>query len=201
MNDNDLPVISYSFGDGTPLVDLCRLTPADITIERIARGLGNICRYGGQVSTFYSVAEHSVLVASLVPQEHRVAAILHDASEALGLGDTIRPLKSHLPLYQRIEAAVMSVIEEWAGLEPGACSHPIIKAADRAVYLAEQQTLRQIDLATLPESKRRGAEPASVQFWCHPPHTAGNHWWSAFNDAALGPMFAADMARRAGGAT
>lgn len=194
----DLPIISYSFGDGTPLVDLCRLTPADITLERIALGLGNTCRYGGQVRPFYSVAEHSILVASQVPAEHQMAALLHDASEALGLGDIIQPLKAHLPLYKRIEAVVMAAVEVRFGLKPGACSHPWIKVADRAVYLAEQQTLRRVNLATLPAAEQN-AEPAEVRFARHPPQAAIEFWASAFSEAESDRIWAADWARRTGG--
>ena len=190
----------YTFGDGTPLVDLWHLSPDDVTVERIARGLGNICRYSGQVRRYYSVAEHSILVASQVPPEDQMAALLHDASEALGLGDLPAPVKALCPVYRELEAVVMAVVEARFGLEPGACSRPFIKAADRAVYLAEQRTLRRIDLAKLPASEQT-ARPASVHFWCHAPYTAGEHWASAFSDAESERIWAADRARKAGGAT
>ncbi len=63
-----------------------------ISLEDIARGLSNICRFGGQRKQFYSVAHHSMLVAVLAPNELRLYALLHDASEAY-LGDVVKPLK------------------------------------------------------------------------------------------------------------
>lgn len=198
MTTNRDPVW-YTFGDDARLVDLWRLSPDDVTVKRIARGLGNICRYSGQVRTYYSVAEHSILVASQVPQEHQMAALLHDASEALGLGDLPAPVKALCPAYRELEAVVMAVVEQRFGLAPGACSHPIIKAADRAVYLAEQRTLRRVDLATLPASERT-VEPASVQFWRHAPYTAGEHWALALVHAECERHRASDQDEE-GGAT
>src|SRR4051812_12365507 len=51
------------------------------TIEDIAHGLANICRYSGQCSRFYSVAEHSLLVSD-VAVGFELEALMHDAAEA-----------------------------------------------------------------------------------------------------------------------
>src|ERR1700734_2059257 len=61
------------------------------TIEDIAHGLANICRYSGQCNRFYSVAEHSVLVSEIAVG-FELEALMHDAAEAF-LGDITRPLK------------------------------------------------------------------------------------------------------------
>ena len=39
----------------------------DVAIEDIAHGLAYQCRFNGQTSAFYSVAQHSLIVAALVP--------------------------------------------------------------------------------------------------------------------------------------
>ena len=75
---------------------------SDFAIEDIAAGLSNICRYAGQCSGFYSVAEHSLLVSE-VAFDHAYAALMHDAAEAF-IGDVTRPLKQLLPDFKRIEA-------------------------------------------------------------------------------------------------
>ena len=64
-----------------------------VCAEDIARGLSLTCRFAGQCQHFYSVAEHSINVMRLVPQEHKLCALLHDAPEAY-LGDMSRPLKA-----------------------------------------------------------------------------------------------------------
>ena len=41
----------------------------DVAIEDIAHGLAYQCRFNGQTRAFYSVAQHSLMVMSLVPEE------------------------------------------------------------------------------------------------------------------------------------
>lgn len=126
------------------------MTPDDVDIADIAHALSNICRYGGHASRFYSVAEHSVLVATRVHPALRLAALLHDAAEAY-VGDIPRPLK-RLPQmagWREIEAHVEKmvcihfnlpappwpdeihhvdsaiIVDEWAQLMPRQCDSGI----------------------------------------------------------------------------
>lgn len=80
-----------------------------VVIEDIAHGLAYQCRFNGQTQEFYSVAQHSLIVASLVPTDLRLAALLHDAAEAY-LGDMVKPLKVLLPQFAAIEEAVTAII-------------------------------------------------------------------------------------------
>jgi len=66
--------------------------PEEIRLEDIAHALAHINRYTGHAQVGFSVAQHSVLVAQLVPDRWRLAALLHDAAE-YGLGDVSRPVK------------------------------------------------------------------------------------------------------------
>ncbi len=75
----------------------------DITIEDIARGLAHTCRWAGHTARFVSVATHSINVMNLVTEEYKLEALLHDATEAY-LGDMPKPIKRHLPDYQKIES-------------------------------------------------------------------------------------------------
>ncbi len=114
--------------------DLLDPWSSEFSIEDIAQGLANICRYSGQCTSFYSVAEHSIHVSDTVG-EFKLEALLHDATEAF-LGDITRPLKQLLPQYQEIEKCVEDAIFSRFGLNPN--SKSAIKAADLRVLAAEQ---------------------------------------------------------------
>lgn len=106
--------------------------PEDLDIRDIAHGLSLLCRFTGQVKRFYSVAQHSLLVAANVPPEHARTALLHDASEAF-LGDLSSPLKRSAGLggYRALEARLEAVIAERFGL-----AFPLPAAVKRADQMA-----------------------------------------------------------------
>jgi hypothetical protein len=117
--------------------DFCAPAESAFTIEDIAQGLANICRYSGQCSSFYSVAEHSLLVSE-VAAGFEFEALLHDAAEAF-MGDITRPLKQMLPEYRRIEREVESAIFGRFGV-PSPLP-PEVKTADLRVLAAEQRQI------------------------------------------------------------
>lgn len=117
--------------------------PAAVRIYDIAHGLAHLCRYNGQCRMFYSVAEHSVLLARHFMQQrmnYRLGrwAIVHDGSEAY-IGDVVRPLKRALPDYRLIEKGVEAAIFQALGLEGD--MPPEIKAADTAILHDERRAL------------------------------------------------------------
>jgi hypothetical protein len=116
--------------------------PALIDLADIAHSLAYQCRFNGHTEAFYSVAQHSVLVAEYLLEkapEHALWGLLHDAAEAY-VGDVIRPLKRRLPGFVRIEGPIEAAIAKRFGL---CWPMPVeIKEADVAVLLGERRDLR-----------------------------------------------------------
>lgn len=73
-------------------VDLLRVTPEDIDLADISWALAHINRFSGHASRPYSVAEHSINVARLLPEPIKIYGLLHDAHEAY-IGDISTPMK------------------------------------------------------------------------------------------------------------
>jgi 5'-deoxynucleotidase YfbR-like HD superfamily hydrolase len=113
--------------------------PDEIVIEDIALALANKCRFGGH-SDFYSVAEHSVLVALRLPPGLQLAGLLHDASEAY-LGDIPSPIKDVLPDYKKLENINQTAIEQKFGLDLSMDDFKKIKMADLAALRTEAHYL------------------------------------------------------------
>lgn len=94
--------------------DPMKITPDDICMEDIAHALSLLCRGGGQLLWFYSVAQHCLNCAEEArargwSRRMILACLLHDASEAY-ISDIIRPVKIHLDNYREIEEKIMAVI-------------------------------------------------------------------------------------------
>lgn len=83
-------------------------TNCEFTKEDIAHGLSMICRYGGAVKSFYSVAEHSVAMASVAYYRHgdvqaALCCLFHDAAEAILGTDMKSPIKALFPAWRALE--------------------------------------------------------------------------------------------------
>lgn len=91
--------------------DLEEPTPEMVHIGDIAHHLAYQCRWVGATHVFWSIAQHSVLVAAIVPDHLKRWALMHDAAEAY-IGDITRPLKTLLPGVREIESRIMHVIAE-----------------------------------------------------------------------------------------
>lgn len=90
-------------------VDVFDPDPAQIHMIDIATALSRQCRYNGHTSSFYSVAQHCVLVSELVPPGDALAGLLHDAAEAY-LPDVSCLIKPHLPGFEALENSLLAVI-------------------------------------------------------------------------------------------
>lgn len=147
--------------------------PEDVRLDDIAHGLAYQCRFNGHVRDFYSIAQHSVLVSEIVPPEHAMWGLMHDAAEAY-IGDMIRPLKLHMPQYREIEALNMRAICERFGLD--AVEPPEVKAADNVLLMTERRDL----LAKPPKPWTERAEPAKWRIVPWPPRYARDQFLARF---------------------
>lgn len=130
----------------------------DVDPEDIAHSLGLICRYGGHVRTFYSVAEHCVLMSYAVRPVNALWALLHDATEAY-VGDMVRPLKHAMPAYREAEDRLMLAICDRFGLSYR-CPHEV-KAADNRILRDERDAL--MSTPPLPWLSIEQVEPLGVK--------------------------------------
>jgi len=110
----------------------------------ISHSLAHLCRFNGHTREFYSVAQHSCIVAELVPEEHKLTALLHDAPEAY-LGDMTKPLKQWIHAYQDFEDWVWQRVCQRFDIaaELPACVHQ----ADLIALATERRDLKPTDPA------------------------------------------------------
>lgn len=114
-------------------------------VEVIAGALSRICRFGGHTSTFYSVAQHSVLVSRICDPADALVGLLHDAAEAY-LGDLIRPLKRQPQFdgYASIETRLMRCVWQRFGVEQTGWHHQLpvsVQRADEVLLATEARDL------------------------------------------------------------
>jgi hypothetical protein len=97
-------------------------SPDLIDIQDVAHALSHLCRYAGHTPLFYSVAQHSVLVARILREQgcsiyEQMWGLLHDATEAY-LIDLPQPVKMHMREYQRAEERLMQAVAFRFNLSP-----------------------------------------------------------------------------------
>ena len=116
--------------------DLLNPQPEMILLEDIIHSLSLINRFNGAAKFPYSVAQHSLYVASLLPPELKLHGLLHDAPEAY-VGDMVSPLKKIMSQYKEVEANISRVVANVFGLSYPAPAE--VKKADLAVLSAERE--------------------------------------------------------------
>jgi len=147
--------------------------PEQLDAGDIARALANLCRFGGHSRSFYSVAQHSVIVSRLVEErtgdaEEAFAALMHDATEAY-LGDMPHPLKHRSPLgaaYKAAEDHLEQALRDRFRIKPDV---PEIKRVDKALLAAERRAFS-AERWHWPELE--GVEPLDLELAAWPPDEA-----------------------------
>lgn len=190
--------------------ELLKPSPVDVDIEDLAWSLGRICRFSGHTSKFYSVAEHSILVAQYAlklrhpsPMERGVifmAGLLHDAHEAYA-GDLTSPMKvalscridgfkeAYKELVESIdEAIVTALVPPWKDrkqeLRRDVLDHmqgSVIEGADLALLNTERAQL----LGPPPKPWVKLPPPAYVHIEGWSPEEASERWLAHWATAQL----------------
>jgi len=143
------------------------------SLHSIATALGNICRFTGHCSKYYSVAEHSVHCARLAKGVGRMGLLMlvHDAHEAF-VGDVNTPLKMLIPQYIDIERNVQKALFDALEIEwPTREEWELIKLADRTMLATEAKWL-------MPSGGEgwQLPSPAEVILECWSPKRATREW-------------------------
>lgn len=173
--------------DGTPFQlmsdDLSR-----IKLPVIAHALSLNCRFNGQIKRFYSVAQHSIMVAELTRifggnARDYLEALLHDASEAY-LSDVPAPFKQFLPDLRRIDALLEGQIRDKYALPPA--KSDIVQKADWYALFIEADALLPSHGERLrdPHNLRRDAIHLGVVYDLFPRDERPDH----VEDALLGRL-------------
>lgn len=174
-------------------LDLLAPVADDVDLAEVAAALGRQCRYNGCVQRFYSVAEHSCLMAGWFlegPHDDATAidlalgALLHDAAEAY-TGDITWPVQQVLwaaapaarTAYQAMQARLDALIAAAAGIDVELLHHEQVKRADLRILLDERDALLPMPSPRpWPIEVDLGLGPLGVAVECWGPEDAAARW-------------------------
>lgn len=120
----------------------------DVCIGDIAHALSNLCRFAGHSRSFYSVAQHSVLVSRILEGQGYAAMVvmiglMHDAPEAY-IVDLPTPIKLQMPFYMDTEAKIWRCITEKFGIKCDGESYRALQIADNMAFATEATSLMDV---------------------------------------------------------
>lgn len=150
--------------------------PHEVYIEDIAHSLSLQCRYAGHCLRFYSVAEHSVLIARHLAAAHApevaLAGLLHDAPEAYCV-DIPRPLKPYLTNYRAIEQ------DNWLAI---AARYQLDRELPREVHDADNRIIADelVNLVPMPWHARYAGKELGVRLRYWSPEEAETEFLATF---------------------
>jgi hypothetical protein len=156
---------------------------SEICIADIAHSLANQCRFAGHCLSFYSVAQHSVIVSRICNSEDALWGLLHDAAEAY-LVDLPRPIKRFSALgtrYKEVENALMQVVCERFKLPT--CEPVSVKTADNVALVTEMRDLMSRPPALWEEA--RHSDPLDETIHPLSPRNAEMEFLRRFSELSL----------------
>lgn len=129
-----------------------------VHINDIAAGLARECRFAGQMTGFYPVAQHCVLGSMIAPNHFKYAFLMHDAAEAI-IKDIPSPLKALLPDYRKIEAMHEKRLFERFQVPMTKAMKEEVKIIDRIMLAAENHVIRKMPLcAAIPPGELKNSK-------------------------------------------
>lgn len=156
--------------------DPVKMTAEDVDITDIAHALSLICRGGGHLKHFYSVAQHCLnckkeAKARGLSERVQLACLIHDGSEAY-ISDIIRPVKIYLDNYVEIEDRILAKVFAHFGLSDLSEEEGRLwKEIDDDILLYEQKYLmvgrEHIELpklASTPDVNERGWREVEAEY-------------------------------------
>jgi hypothetical protein len=158
--------------------------PSSICLEDVGHALGNLCRFTGHSSRFYSVAEHSVFVSYLLDPPWCMWGHLHDAPE-IYINDLSSPLKRRNGLrgYRELELQIQASMA-WRFDLPWPMP-AAVKRADKIMVVTEAAQLLPKRNAWIDEPHFRGIEPLPIRLPCWSPEVAGKRWLERAEELGL----------------
>lgn len=157
-------------------INLLDPQPDQFCIEDIAHALSMQCRFAGNCSSFYSVAQHCVIVSTLVPEEYALPALAHDFGELIG--DIASPIKALVPQIKEIEDRIMEAIAIRFGISFD--HYDVIKHADLVAMATEKRDL--MKNSPEPWDILKGIEPAPFRIFPMPQPAAKRALLQRFNE-------------------
>lgn len=126
--------------------DFSKISADQVDVRDIARSLSMSVRFRGFINRFYSIAEHALLVRTMVLNaghpELAHAAQHHDSHEAF-MGDIVTPMKNWLNgAHEPLENALDIAIGDAFGIDPLDFHHPVVKEADELALRIEASVLK-----------------------------------------------------------
>ncbi len=115
--------------------------PEDIYLEDIVHSLARINRFNGHTKVPYSVAQHCVMVADILPQRLKMRGLFHESGEAV-LGDIVTPIKRYIREFiDPFENKIMLASSKKFGFEMNQDDDIEVKRADLIALYTETRDL------------------------------------------------------------
>ena len=159
----------------------------EIDIKDIARGLANSCRFTGQLGIWYSVAEHCIQVAEILPKHLRLVGLLHDAAEAY-ISDLSSPIKRYIgEPYRKVEHVIAKAIGQKYGVGDALIDLPkAVKDADRIMLMTERDHLQDKPRNDWGEEYEDSVRIPGFYRWYETPEEAYKAYLAKFKEYSRG---------------